>query len=216
MDMSKILYKSFSFKVDGLDEKGLIRGYASTFGNIDYGLDVVDKGAFKKSIKENKGIFPILADHNPDQQIGWNKRAEEDDAGLWVEGILNLEVVKAREKYALTKDALEMGAKMGLSIGYMTVKSEPDRESPMVRRLKELKLFEYSIVTFPMNVEAMITSAKNQGNIDKARLLIQECTKAGIGREEFEEALQFEAAKNQFDPSTLGQSIDDLIALIKN
>lgn len=211
-----IEYKTFSFKVDGTDDKGLIRGYASTFGNIDYGMDVVDKGAFRKSIKETKGKIPILADHRPADHIGWNERAEEDDKGLWVEGSLILSVAKAKEKYDLTKKALEIGAPMGLSIGYMTIKSEPDREKPIVRRLKEVKLFEYSIVTFPMNVEAMITSAKSMGNIDKARLLIQECKLQGIAKEDLEAALQYEAANQDFDPTNLGQSIDNLINLIRS
>ena len=212
----KIEYKTFSFKVDGTDEKGLIRGYASTFGNIDYGMDVVDKGAFKKSIKETRGKIPILADHRASEHIGWNERAEEDDKGLWVEGSLILTVAKAREKYDLTKKALEIGAPMGLSIGYMTIKSEPDREKPIVRRLKELKLFEYSIVTFPMNVEAMITSAKSMGNIDKAQLLIQQCKQQGIAREDLEAALQIEAAHQEYDPTNLSQSLDNLLNLIRS
>lgn len=175
-----IQYKTFALKVDDMDENGMIRGYASTFGNVDQGLDVVSKGAFKKSLKENGGVFPILADHNPSDHIGWNKRANEDDSGLFVEGKLDLNVQKAREKYSLAKTALSLGAKMGLSIGYMTIKAEPDRDRPMVRHLKELKLFEYSIVTFPMNTEAMITSSKSLATVDKTKFIIQQLLEQGI------------------------------------
>ena len=45
-------YKTFELKLDDAEPKGLIRGFASTFGNIDLGADVVDKGAFKKTLKE--------------------------------------------------------------------------------------------------------------------------------------------------------------------
>lgn len=202
--------KSFSLKLEDVDTQGTIRGYASTFGNVDLGLDVVDKGAFKKSIKEARGIWPILADHNPSKQIGWNMRAEEDDRGLFVEGKLDLNVQDAREKYSLAKSAMDLGAQMGLSIGYMVVKAEPDREKPMVRHLKEVKLFEYSIVTFPMNTEAMITGAKGLGDIDKARYIIEQLEKQGIKRDELAQALRTEAASSE-DPQKILQSMDELI-----
>lgn len=155
-------FKTFSFKLDNVDEKkGIIRGFASTFGNIDLGDDVVDQGAFKKTLQENRGIVPILADHDPSKQIGWNVRAEETDKGLFVEGQINLKTQLGRDRYELAQQALEVGAKMGLSIGYSVIKAMPDKERPAVRRLKELKLFEYSLVTFPMNTAAMVTAAKS-------------------------------------------------------
>ncbi len=215
--MSKnIEFKTFAIKMDDVEENGTIRGYASTFGNVDQGFDVVDKGAFKKSIKETNGVIPILADHNPSRQIGWNFRAEEDSNGLFVEGKLDLNVQDAREKYSLAKTAMKLGAKMGLSIGYMTIKAEPDRDKPMVRHLKELKLFEYSIVTFPMNTEAMITSAKSLVDVDRARFIIEELEKQGIKRDEIESALRGGAAGKSADPKKLLQSMDDLIRLMKS
>jgi len=207
----KVEFKTFSLKLDDVDTQGTIRGYASTFGNTDLGFDVVSKGAFKKSIKESGGKFPILADHDPTKQIGWNFRAEEDDTGLFVEGKLDLNVQSAREKYSLAKTAMSLGAKMGLSIGYMTIKAEPDRDKPMIRHLKELKLFEYSIVTFPMNTEAMITSAKSLAGVDRARYLITELSKSGVSRDEIEQALHFEAAKPPEDPNQMIQSLDKLL-----
>ena len=88
-----IEYKTFEFKIDEVDEvkdEGVIEGNASTFGNMELGFDIVEKGAFKKTLKENKGKFPILADHSPYEQIGWNEQAAEDDIGLKVKGSLVL------------------------------------------------------------------------------------------------------------------------------
>jgi len=211
----KVEFKTFSLKLDDVDSQGTIRGYASTFGNIDLGLDVVDKGAFKKSLKESGGKFPILTDHDPTKQIGWNFRGEEDETGLFVEGKLDMNVQSAREKYSLAKTAMSLGAKMGLSIGYMTIKAEPDREKPMVRHLKELKLFEYSIVTFPMNTEAMITSAKSLEGVDRATYLATELIKQGVTREEILKALHYEAAPEK-DPSLTIQSFDNLIKAFRS
>lgn len=212
----KILFKSFSFKANDVESNGTIRGYASTFGNIDLGMDVVDKGAFKKSIKESGGgKIPILKDHNQFKLIGFNMRAEEDDTGLYVEGKINLDVQDGREQYSLAKQALDLGVSFGLSIGYMTIKAEPDRQNPMIRHLKELKLFEYSLVTFPMNTEAMITDAKGLVGVDRASHVIEQLKKQGMTEADLVQALHKGAAAPSEDPKKALQSLDALITLMK-
>lgn len=161
--MRKILIKeqrTFCLKLKALGESGEFSGYASTFGNLDLGGDIVEAGAFKKTLKESRGKVPILDHHDPERQIGWNMSAEEDAHGLRVTGKLDLNVQLARERYSLMQLAQEVGADTGLSIGYQTIKSEPDRLNPQVRRLKEIRLLEYSIVVFPMNPEAGIATVK--------------------------------------------------------
>ena len=164
--------KTFEFKVEDADsKKGIIRGFASTFGNIDFGDDVVDAGAFKKTIQETRGLVPILADHDPSKPIGWNVRAEETEKGLFVEGQINLKTQLGKDRYEIAQQALEVGAKMGLSIGYGVIKAMPDKERPAVRRLKELKLYEYSLVIFPMNNQAMITAAKSWQDVTATNIV---------------------------------------------
>lgn len=155
------------FDVKAVDEAtGVIEGYASTFNNIDLGGDMVMPGAFKKTIRENKGKFPILDSHDMRKQIGWNLEAREDDVGLWVKGKLDIENNQdARAKFSLIKMGLEIKAKPGLSIGYIPVKWSYERENggsdrDSYRKLQELKLLEYSPVAFPMNPQAMASAAK--------------------------------------------------------
>lgn len=205
-------YKGFQFKLEDVDSKGVIRGYASTFGNIDLGDDIVEQGAFKKTLKETKGVIPILDSHDSNKQIGWNLRAAEDDKGLFVEGELVLESNEAKQKYELAKKAQKIGAKMGLSIGYYTIKAVPDKERPSLRRIKEVRLFEYSIVTFPMNTMASITDVKNQDIIDGSKV-IEEANNRGITTDEFTEALQNGAAKT-YDPAC-SQLLGELISLFE-
>ena len=161
----KTKYLTFPLEIKAADEsegEGKLSGYASTFGNIDQGGDIVDAGAFTKTLQENGGKFPILADHDPRKQIGWNVSAKEDSHGLLVEGVLDVKNnVLAKERFSLAKKGLELGVKVGLSIGYRIIKAEKDFDNPSVLRLKELKLFEYSLVTYPMNTEAMVLGAKN-------------------------------------------------------
>lgn len=153
-------YKSFPFKIDRVDDSGEFCGYASIFGNVDLGGDVVHPGSFKKTLRENKGRVPILDHHDPRKHIGWNLMAREDPRGLFVCGQLNLDVQLARERHSLMKQATRIGGRTGLSIGFRTVREETDRTRPEVRHLKEVQLVEYSIVSFPMNPAAAVTRIK--------------------------------------------------------
>jgi len=213
-------FKTFELKIDGVDQgSGLIRGFASTFGNIDLGDDVVEPGAFKKTLKESKGVFPILYNHDPSQQLGWNIRAEETEKGLYVEGKINMKDSFAAGKYGLIQDALSLKAKMGLSIGYMTIKAIPDKERPSVRRLQELKLVEYSVVTFPMNTQAMVTDAKNFIQVEKKAALVSEIKRlskeCNVSIKDLILALQGGAADFDSYPDHLVQSLDEMINLFK-
>jgi len=217
--MKEIEFLTVPFEVKKVKDDqniGLIEGYASTFGNVDLGLDVVDKGAFKKTIKEGGVKWPILADHNPLTPIGINVEANEDSKGLEVVGELELGVEKAKERYLLAKQAQRHGGRMGLSIGYMTITAAPNKDNPRIRHLKEIKMYEYSLVTFPMNTEAMVTAAKSIGAIDKANFLLQHLKNQGIDLKDLEVALRMEAAKHDEDPSKLAQSLDTLIEKFKS
>ena len=220
-EAKRVQYKTFELELGEVKEsddksKGIIEGYASTFGNVDLGFDVVMPGAFKKTIKDFHK-WPILADHNPYTPIGINVEASEDKKGLAVVGELELGIAKAQEKYLLAKQAKKHGGRAGLSIGYMTIKSEPNKDNSRIRNLNELKLFEYSPVTFPMNTEALITAAKSTGNIDKAKFLIQHLiNNQGISLKDLEVALRNEAAQVDLDPTAIGQSIDNLITKFRN
>jgi hypothetical protein len=209
--MKKVEFKTFALDLKAADVEtngkvGMIRGYASTFGNVDLGGDMVVKGAFSKTLSENKNI-PILADHNTSKQIGWNIRAEEDMKGLYVEGEIDLQNPDGLTKHNLARRAVDLGAKMGLSIGFQTIKAEPWKENPTVRQLKEIKLFEYSLVTFPMNTDAMIMAAKNFGDamtVEEFTLAVREKAKQlGISMQQLiEGALRTEAAPDDgIDPA---------------
>lgn len=220
-DRKQIEFKTFEFEfteVKDASDSGdaRVEGYASTFGNMDQGFDIVEMGAFKQTLKQNKGLVPILADHNPYEQIGWNIEAGEDKKGLWVVGELVLSVQKAAERLALAKKALSIGARTGLSIGYTTIKAEPDQQNPRIRKLKELKLWEYSFVTFPMNTEALVTAAKSIGAVDKLETLIKVLKSEGVNLKDLEIALRMEAARVDEDPVMIGQSLDNLIQKFKS
>ncbi len=161
-----------SFEVKSVDDEGVFEGYASVFGVIDQGFDEVQRGAFKKSIQDaKKNRLPILDNHNYTKQIGWDEKTlKEDDYGLLVRGRLILDIPEAKNKYLLVKNNPDEN-KFGISIGYRTIKAMPKKGSENVRLLQEVKLFEYSLVTFPMNIAAQVSSMKS---LDIANGLMQE------------------------------------------
>lgn len=145
-----------------INDAGEFCGYASTFESVDLGGDVVEKGAYKKTLIESGGRFPILDHHDPTRQIGWNVEAHEDERGLFVRGLLDLNVAAARERHSLMRMAQTVGGRTGLSIGFRAIKEGRGRKHPEIRRLKEVQLLEYSVVTFPMNRQANVVSVKTK------------------------------------------------------
>jgi HK97 family phage prohead protease len=146
-------FKDFKFDLKAEDE-GIFTGLAAVYGNTDLGGDIIEPGAFTRTIKNSGGQVPILWQHNIHQPIGLGT-LEDTKKGLKVEGRLVMESSQARETYALMKaDVVK-----GLSFGYDVVVAERDHENE-TRRLKELKLWEVSPVTFPMNPKAQISSVK--------------------------------------------------------
>ena len=159
--------KDFALKVDDLSDEGTFTGYGSVFGNADSYGEIVEPGAFTKSLARHakeKTLPLMLWQHYSDEPIGVWEGLEEDGKGLKGTGRLVLETKRGAEAYAL----LKAGAVRGLSIGYREIRVEPDGNN---RRLKELDLYEISIVSFPANRRARIDAVKSEGMEEFARRL---------------------------------------------
>ena len=151
--------KFHQFDADlSLDDDHVIEGYASLFGSVDQGGDIVDKGAYSKSLTSDRKV-KMLWQHDPREPIGIWDEVREDAQGLYVKGRLLPPVARAREAAALTR----AGAIDGLSIGYRTVKATKDEGGR--RHLSEVELWEVSLVTFPMLPEARLDTP-NEGKSD--------------------------------------------------
>lgn len=146
--------KTFTWELKEADsEAGTFEGYASIFGNVDLGGDVVAKGAFRKSIKAQKGKVPLFWRH--DQPIG-TADVEEDEKGLHTLGFpLVQDVQLAREGMALVK----AGAVRAMSIGYVATDAPRDGKTG-IRTIKTADLLEVSLVPFGMNPAATVTAVK--------------------------------------------------------
>ncbi|MFT7180920.1 MAG: HK97 family phage prohead protease, partial [Planctomycetota bacterium] len=103
-------------------DDGRIEGYASLFGKSDQSGDMVERGAFARSLASLKAAgrsVKLLWQHDPAEPMGVWDMVHEDDRGLKVRGRLLTETRRGREALAL----LRAGAMDGLSIGYRAVRS---------------------------------------------------------------------------------------------
>lgn len=133
-------------------------GYGSVFGNTDLGGDVVMRGAFKRSLAEKKkaGQMPALFwMHDPSRVPGKWIDMDEDKHGLAVRGVL-AETPLGDEIHTL----LKMEAVRGLSIGFVT--RDQDFDDDGNRLIKEVDLWEVSVVSLPMNPLAQVAHVKSQ------------------------------------------------------
>lgn len=136
---------------------GILEGYMSTFNNNDATGDIIRKGAFTKSLKER--MPRVLWQHDAHEPIGVFKEIYEDSKGLFARIELNLNVQRGREAYELFKQ----GAMDSFSIGALLEKYEIVENAQTGRAaldVKELRLYEVSVVTFPANEKATVTAIK--------------------------------------------------------
>lgn len=157
-------FKIAPFKVKaGTDkgiEEGTFEGHASVFGNIDSYGDVVDTGAFARTLDEwaEKGAtIPVLWGHNmndPFANIGGLVSAEEDEKGLKVVGQLDMDNPTAQQVYRLMKG----GRTTSMSFAY-SVRDAAEKDG--ANHLKDLDLFEVSVVQVPANELAEIEAVKS-------------------------------------------------------
>ena len=144
---------------DGMEE-GQFQAYISVFGNTDSYGDIVHKGAFTRTLGEwaEKGnTIPVLWGHDmndPFANIGGVLSAEEDDYGLKVTAQLDLENPTAAQVYRLAKGRRTTSCSFAYSV-------RDGEKSDDGFHLKDLDLYEVSIVQVPANELAEITMVKS-------------------------------------------------------
>lgn len=185
---------------DGLGE-GEFSAYASVFGNVDSYGDVVVKGAFANDLKrweESGNPIPLLFGHNmsdPDYNIGHVVSAIEDDKGLLVTAQLDLENPKAMQTYRMLK-----GRRINqMSFAYdVLAEDEVEAAGAKANELRELRLYEVSVVTIGANQETEVLAVKSAADA------LLSGTKAG----------RVLSAKNETELRTAHEAIGNVLAAI--
>lgn len=178
--MKETKHYTCDFAIKSMEENGVFAGYASVFNTVDNQKDVMLPGAFAKFLQSGRlsKDVKLLWQHRADEPIGILNTVREDAYGLYVSGALLLDVARGREAYAL----LKTGAINGLSIGYKATDFSYDRSSG-IRYLKQVELWEVSLVTFPANEKAGVTHLKSDARLS-IRTLEHVLRDAGYSRKE--------------------------------
>jgi hypothetical protein len=147
-------------------DAGEFTALVSVFGNVDAYGDVVMPGAFERTLKEWSASgypIPVYWGHNlsdPDYNIGEVVEAVETDRGLQVRARLDLETPKAQQVHRLLKG----GRVKEFSFGYSVRDAGwGEKDGAEVYELRDLSLFEVSVVPVGANPETELQTVKTLG-----------------------------------------------------
>lgn len=219
--MSEIRYKTLPFEVKAVDEAGrIIEGYAAAFDNTDSYGDVLLPGCFTKTLEENAHRVKVAWQHMWWEVIGVPRSMEQDRLGLFTRSYIS-RTQRGNEALILAAD----GAITEMSIGYEIVPGKYTENDHGGFDIAEVKLWEYSLVTFAANQAAVVTGVKGAGFAELLRNLTPDnldpaATKAAIevlqalqdGREPAQATPAAGAATKDDEPAT-GHSADADLAL---
>jgi len=155
-----VAYSNFEMRAEG--EGNLLIGYAAIFDSPSEPMpftEYVKRGAFSKTINDGADVR-LLIDHEGvplARTKSGTMTLTEDDRGLKVEAELD----PTNPDATRIMSAMKRGDLSQMSFAFRTIKdSWSDDRS--VRELKEVQLFDVSVVTFPAYEETVAELRNNQ------------------------------------------------------
>jgi HK97 family phage prohead protease len=187
LTMDKIR-KPVNYKSLAIDDSGVlieqsnrkISGYAAVFGNKDDSGDILIKGCFAKSITErgpesktNRKIA-FLWMHDMDEPLGRITKLIEDEKGLYFEA--ELDMIPEADR-ALVQ--MESGTLNQFSIGFQYVWDKMEYNEELDAFIvKEVNLFECSVVTIGANEDTEYSGLKSDQIESEENKLFRDTEKA--------------------------------------
>ena len=134
-------------------------GYASVFNIVDKHKEIIEKNAFLNTINNfgNKKV-DLLLKHKQDKPVGKITLIQEDDYGLYVEGV----VEECLDDGAEIIDCFENKKDLYLSIGFYSKKTT---NIDNITHIQDVDLVEISFVEKPSNVNCKILNFNNYEKI---------------------------------------------------
>ncbi len=168
-------------------------GYASVtgvwmdiFGGPEKGgwREMIEHGAFAKTIAEQRDAMFLLEDHDGSPFAGTRNGSldiEEDERGLPVVARMATEGSGNEARAKLATD-VESGLLDSMSIGFQVTRHEVN-EDRTERVIKEIRLFEVSVVKWPANKLAVVQMRDEQRAAIYAEAGMTPETRAGMSLE---------------------------------
>lgn len=184
----KMQKKSLNLEIKrvGDEESHSIVAYAATFHREpdSYG-DVIRKGAFENTLKawkESGNVIPLLFGHRMDDplmNIGSVTSAEEDETGLKISATFDMDNERGAYVYKLVKE--KRLTKLSFAFDVLDEQEVTLEDGVKANELRELSIYEVSLVPVPANSHATVQSVKSEKSIEdticeseKLREIIQE------------------------------------------
>lgn len=149
----------------------IITGYAAVVGNVDLGNDVIDPGAFSKTLrKKQPSDIDVFIGHDMSRlPVGIPVVLRVDGKGLYSETLVKPGPV-GDDLLLTAKFMADHGRPLGQSIGYRVAPGGAKMgrmNGKVVRHLLEIDLHEYSFASGKavMNPEALTTGVKTGGGM---------------------------------------------------
>lgn len=127
-------------------KQGIVSGYFAMFGNKDLDGDIIERGAFTKTIQERgpqgKGLIKYLLDHDRYKAVAKIQSLEEDSKGLRYTAKIGT--------HSLGQDFMKMIESELInqhSFGFVTIKEMYDSQAK-ANRIKEVMMHEGSAIQF--------------------------------------------------------------------
>ena len=154
-------FLNFEIK-SAIEENGemKIEGYAAIFNVPDEPdwrvSDILLKGCFKKTLEERKSKVKLCFNHDLYNLVGRIDDIYEDSKGLYIKASISAAEVDLQTKIK-EKIYTEM------SFGYETIQADfnEDQDGNVIRTVKEVKLWEVSVVSIPKHPLATFAEAKS-------------------------------------------------------
>lgn len=144
--------KAVAFDFKSIDKEGVFEGYASIFGNVDLDNSIVERGAFKKTLQEkDPQDIPVYFDH--EKIIGYTLELKETKKGLYTKGWITSDTQAGKETLSLLRNKIVKR----MSFAFRIVR---DEIIDGIQHIREVNLFEVSVVGIPANPEAVIIGVK--------------------------------------------------------
>jgi hypothetical protein len=162
-------------------------GYASTFWAVDSYKTAMAPDAFKRTLKQRGEVRLLLWMHDPTTPIGRTTSLKADKTGLAFTAAVTTQTQAGAEAMALLRETVPLK----MSFGFQTNKRRPaTADDPLdfsqmpglkfsdVDIIDEAGLWEVSLVSFPANEAATITTVRSDLELDVLSTLL-DATRAG-------------------------------------
>jgi HK97 family phage prohead protease len=127
-------------------KQGIVSGYFAMFGNKDLDGDVIEAGAFTKTVMERgpqgKQLIKYLLDHDKNKVVAKINNLYEDNKGLRYEAKIGSHAAGADFQKMIESELINQH-----SFGFRTIKEQFDQEAK-ANLIKEVMMYEGSAVQF--------------------------------------------------------------------